>query len=161
MPLFSRRGRQQSRSGNQQLPDPYPSSAPSRPAAVRPRLLVCDDNSSVVDLLKLTFDVHGWDVCATQTGEEGLAQIDSYAPDVVLVDQQMGGGLTGIETAMVLRARGYDLPVLLFSAYLDENARAAAEMLDVLAVSKVDFPAVVRHVTNAHTQAGRTSSHLV
>jgi CheY-like chemotaxis protein len=148
MDLFRRRKRE----GVLPAGDVYPTAAP---APRGPRLLVCDDNNTVTQMLELLFERQGWTVDVTATGEDGLVAARLDDPDVVLLDQQMGGGLTGLETARALRDGGYDRPVLLFSAYLDPETRAAADRLDVLPVSKVDFPAVVRHVEAARMSSAR------
>ena len=150
MKLFRRRS-----ASPAQLPDAdvYPSAPAAPPTG--PRLLVCDDNDTVTGMLELLFAREGWQVGITANGEDGLAAAALDDPDVVLLDQQMGGGLSGIETARELRRRGYDRPVLLFSAYLDPKTRAEAERLDVVPVSKVDFPAVVRHVEAARMSSAR------
>lgn len=125
----------------------YPTTSPR---GTGPRLLVCDDNNTVTQMLDLMFSREGWTVAITESGEAGLDALTRVGPDVVLLDQQMEG-MSGIETAKALRRRGFDRPVLLFSAFLDEKARADAQKLGVVPVSKVDFPAVVRHVTAAHS----------
>jgi CheY-like chemotaxis protein len=142
MPLFRRR----SKTSPAAAAAVYPTAVSEAPT-----LLVCDDNNTVTQMLQLIFDREGWTVHVTQTGEQGLAALPASEPDVVLLDQQMGGGLTGIETARQLRRDGFDRPVLLFSAFLDEKARRDASRLGLIAVSKVDFSAVVRHVTAAHS----------
>lgn len=126
---------------------PLPPPQPPAPGA-RPSLLVCDDNSSVTQLLDVMFSHEGWRVEVVTSGEACLDVLDRRLPDVVLLDQEMGG-LTGLQTAATARKRGFDRPILLFSAYLDAAARNRADRLGVHAVSKVDFPAVVRHVTAA------------
>jgi CheY-like chemotaxis protein len=96
------------------------------------------------------FANESWSVDVARSGQECLAALERRPADVVLLDQQMDGGLSGLETAEVARKNGFDRPILLFSAHLDEPARERAAELDVLPVSKVDFPAVVRHVNAAH-----------
>ena len=129
--------------------EPAPAAAPDRAAASSPRLLVCDDNESVTQLLEMMFSGDGWDIEVVRDGQACLDVLARSTPDVVLLDQQMDG-LTGLETAARARRAGFDRPILLFSAYLDDAARARAQQLDLLPVSKVDFPAVVRHVRVAH-----------
>jgi CheY-like chemotaxis protein len=153
MSLFRRR----KRGGHHvpETPEVYPTTT-SRGAG--PRLLVCDDNNTVTQMLDLMFAREGWTVAITESGEAALAALTRVGPDVVLLDQQMDG-MTGIETARVLRRRGFERPILLFSAFLDEKSRADAQELGVKAVSKVDFDAVVRHVTAAHAES-RTSRRI-
>ena len=140
MPLFRRR-----------TPQSAPAAAyPTASGPVRPRLLVCDDNESVTQLVQLLFDREGWSIEVVSDGEQCLEAIQRCAPDVVLLDQQLGGGPSGIETADIARERGFDGPVLLFSAYLDTASQVDVDRLDLQPVSKLDFPAVVRHVNAAH-----------
>ena len=138
MALFGRRG------GDREvrLPD---APAPSRSR----RLLVADDNRTVTQLLEMLFTNEGWQVTVVDSGEACLAQLAATDPDVVVLDQQMDG-ISGLETAEQMRSDGFDRPILLFSAHLDDAARKASERLDVVPVSKVDFPAVVRHVDSAY-----------
>ncbi|MDX6199265.1 MAG: hypothetical protein QOJ79_2416 [Actinomycetota bacterium] len=117
------------------------------------RLLVCDDNDSVTHLLELLFSHEDWALEVVTNGPDCLAALDRSRPDVLLLDQRLDGPLSGIETATAARQRGYDLPILLFSAYLDDEARGDAERLQLIAVSKLDFPAIVRHVNAAYQLA--------
>ena len=127
----------------------------ARPAVPEPRLLVCDDNESVTAMVELMFSTEHWKVEVVRTGLACLRAIQRETPDVVLLDQQLGDGPTGLETAKRARKAGFDRPILLFSAHLDEPARKGAARLDVLPVSKLDFAAVVRHVTAAHRAHAR------
>ena len=138
------------------LPEPVPRSSPA--LVIGPHLLVCDDNESVTQLVTLMFEAENWSVELVRNGRDCLAALERRAPDVVLLDQQLGDGLTGLETAKLARRAGFERPVLLFSAHLDEKARKRAAQLDVLPVSKLDFPAVVRHVNAAHREWSRRRS---
>ena len=128
---------------------------PDTPAPATPaprRLLVADDNRTVTQLLEMLFTREGWQVTVVDSGEACLDRLDEADPDVVVLDQQMDG-ISGLETAKRMRGSDFDRPILLFSAHLDDAARKAAERLDVDPVSKVDFPAVVRHVDSAYRRA--------
>ena len=153
MPLFRRR----------RTASPAPDEAAVYPAERPrlPRLLVCDDNNTVTQLLEMLFGRAGWAVEVVASGEELLTVLPSVRPDVVLLDQQLDGGMTGIAAARTMRKSGFDRPVLLFSAYLDDAARAAARRLDLVPISKVDFPAVVRHVEAAYGARAATSQPRV
>ena len=96
------------------------------------------------------FATEGW---ALEVVADGPACLDALArnqPDVLLLDQRLEGPLSGIETADAARRRGFDLPILLFSAYLDDDALRDAQRLRLMPVSKLDFPAIVRHVNAAY-----------
>lgn len=128
------------------------------------RLLVADDNKTVTQLLDMLFTREGWDVTVVDSGEACLAELEATDPDVVVLDQQMDG-ISGLETAEQMRSDGFHRPILLFSAHLDDAAREASQRLGVDPVSKVDFPAVVRHVDAAyrrtHVAPGTTSGSVL
>jgi two-component system response regulator (stage 0 sporulation protein F) len=151
MSVFRRRPGNRARAG----PDPNGDREAEAPALRR--LLVCDDNASVTDLLQMMFAHESWTLEIVTTGTECLDALAGFRPDVVLLDQRLEGPLTGIQTAEVARRRGHDVPILLFSAYLDEASRRDAERLGLLPVSKLDFPTVVRHV-NAAYSLGRATA---
>lgn len=135
---------------------PQPAAATQPP---QPRLLVCDDNDTVTQLLELMFTQEGWVVETVSNGEACLDVLERRRPDVLVVDEQMAG-ISGLTTAKLARKRGFDRPILLFSAYLDDKAQSQAKRLDVLPVSKLDFPNVVRHVTAAHGRHRRAQVRL-
>ena len=117
----------------------------------KPRVLVCDDNASVTHLLDMMLSLEGWSVQVTTTGRECLAAIPQSQPDVLVLDQRMPG-LSGLEVATTARRDGFDRPILLFSAHLETDEWRQLGDLGLLPVSKLDFQAVVRHVTAARRQ---------
>ncbi|MGW8744411.1 response regulator [Streptomyces sp. NPDC055794] len=78
--------------------------AAGAPAAVR--ILVCDDHVVVrAGLLALLDSAPGIEVVGEAgTGEEALALAGRLAPDVVLMDLQLGEGIDGVETTRRLTA---------------------------------------------------------
>lgn len=117
----------------------------------KPRVLLCDDNASVTQLLELMLSLEGWAVETTTDGPECLESLDREPPEVIVLDQRMPG-MSGIEVAQAARERGFDRPILLFSGHLERDEWKRLDTLGLLPVSKVDFPAVVRHVTAARRQ---------
>ena len=82
-----------------------------------PRVLVVDDDPVILELLRINFEIEGFEVLGATDGEEGLQRARSEAPDVVLCDIMMPR-LDGLELLTRLRndpatAR---LPVVLLSA---------------------------------------------
>jgi len=63
------------------------------------RILVVDDEAEIRRALRTGLGYHGFEVRAVATGEEGLKQLASWRPDVVLLDL----GLPGIDGFEVLR----------------------------------------------------------
>jgi CheY-like chemotaxis protein len=107
------------------------------------RLLVCDDDPAVGKLLESIYTGEGWDVDVVTSGQACIARAATLPPDILVLDHMMPE-MTGIETARVLRGRGFTKPIVLFSAYLAPEIDDAVRALDLLAVSKVDTQAVIR-----------------
>lgn len=59
-------------------------------------------------------------------GEELLAQVEQYRPDVVVMDLLMPGGITGIETTRRLRTLLPQTQVVVLTAYTDDARVIAA-----------------------------------
>jgi len=59
-------------------------------------------------------------------GEELLAKVEAWLPDVVVMDLLMPGGMTGIETTKQLRALSPHTQVVVLTAYTDDARVIAA-----------------------------------
>ncbi|NEY32746.1 response regulator [Streptomyces sp. PRKS01-65] len=84
------------------------------------RILVCDDHVVVrAGLLALLDSAPGIEVAGEAgTGEEALALAAKLAPDVVLMDLQLGAGIDGVETTRRLtRGPGPRPHVLVLTTY--------------------------------------------
>jgi DNA-binding NarL/FixJ family response regulator len=110
------------------------------------RVLIVDDEEDmralVRNLIKLAN--HGLTVAAEAgNGDEALRQWRQERPEVVLLDHRMPG-LSGLDTAELILQEDPSQAVVLFTAYLDDAVKAAAERVGVRAcVSKTDASKVV------------------
>lgn len=127
------------------------------------RILVVDDANDVRQWLRLSLQARGWDVEDAASGDEALAAFDDDdPPDFVVLDHMMPG-TSGLDVGMQLRGRGYDGPIVLFSAYLSPGMAADLRRLHMTSVSKVDHTALFRVIDAAATgqvtpERGGTSS---
>lgn len=108
-----------------------------------PTVVLVDDDADMRLLLGLALRRHGFEVVAEAidgpTGLRAVAELEPPQPDVVVLDNRMPGR-SGVEVARDLLVQRPDLPVVLFSAFLDEEAEAAAREAGVLAcVAKNDL----------------------
>ncbi|MFB6551495.1 MULTISPECIES: response regulator [unclassified Streptomyces] len=96
--------------------------ADTGPAPVR--ILVCDDHVVVrAGLLALLDSAPGIEVAGEAgTGEEALALAARLAPDVVLMDLQLGEGIDGVETTRRLTRAGGTAPHVLVLTTYDTDA---------------------------------------
>lgn len=84
------------------------------PAAARApnRILVIDDDRDVADSLVILLEMLGATVEVAYSGEAGLARLQAFRPDVVLVDIGLPG-IDGYETARRIRALAEGRPIRL------------------------------------------------
>jgi DNA-binding NtrC family response regulator len=80
------------------------------------KLLLVDDEPLNLDLLTQELADRGHVTDSAASGADALMKIDTFGPDLILLDYQMPG-MNGIETLRELRKRGKDLPVIIMTAY--------------------------------------------
>ena len=70
----------------------------------RPKVLIADDEPSIVTALEFLLARRGYDVRAATDGEEALALVASYRPDILLLDVMMPKK-SGFEVCRQVRER--------------------------------------------------------
>ncbi len=70
----------------------------------RYRILVVDDTTDILELLKVYLAQEGYVVQTATNGKQALAMLDEFTPDVICVDFLMPG-MDGQELARLIRAR--------------------------------------------------------
>lgn len=104
------------------------------------RVLVVDDNPDIRMLVAIQLGRAGWRVDQAASGEEALELVAAPQEyDLLVLDQSMPG-LSGLQVAEQLRRDGAQVPILLFSAYLDEAVEKAAAELGVPTLDKEHLP---------------------
>jgi len=80
-------------------------------------VLVIDDDPVILELLRVNFQIEGFDVICAKDGEEGLKLAHSERPDVVISDIMMPRR-DGLQMLSDLKSHPdtQDLPVILVSA---------------------------------------------
>ena len=126
------------------------------------RVLVAEDDADMRALVASTLRTDGYDVDEALDGGDALMSItasripghDDY--DLVLSDVRMPV-MTGVELATRLKRMGYTKPVLLMSAFADEQLHATARELGLgMLVKPFDLDDLRVAVLNVmHDQAGK------
>ena len=78
------------------------------------RILIIDDDADIVKTVSANLELDGFLVSSAPTGNEGLAVLQSYSPDLVLLDLNLPD-IDGIKVCQILR-RESDAPVIMLSA---------------------------------------------
>ncbi len=85
------------------------------------RILIVEDEALTALALQKQLQNLGHEVCGvTASGEEAVTLAGSCRPDLVLMDIQLSGAMTGIEAAGQIR-QAFSLPVVYLTAHADER----------------------------------------
>ena len=79
------------------------------------RILIIDDEASILDTLEILFRGEGYEVVRASSGARGKEALREEKPDLVLTDIRMPG-VTGLEVLAEAREVDPELPVILMTA---------------------------------------------
>ncbi len=82
----------------------------------RYRLLLVDDDHSLLRLLSMRLTAAGYDVNAVESGEQALVQLPLFNPHLIITDLQMGG-MDGMTLFDQVHSRNPSLPVMILTAH--------------------------------------------
>ena len=96
------------------------------------RILAVDNEPSVTLSMRFVFDGPRYEITTVNSGPAALSQLDSNPDhyDVIIVDEIMPS-LTGVELVSAIRQRGITGKVIVVSAHLSRETRAAYQRLGV------------------------------
>jgi DNA-binding response OmpR family regulator len=85
------------------------------------RLLAVDDDPVILNLVKMNFEMEGFEVLTAVDGEEGLQVARDEKPDVVVLDIMMPK-MSGLEVCHILKSEAATkaIPIVLLSAKAQE-----------------------------------------
>ena len=89
-----------------------------------PRVLIIDDELAIARALRPALRGHGFEVATASTGAEGHAQIETFQPDLILLDLGLPD-IDGVELTAELRQRT-DAPIIVLSVRDAERDKIAA-----------------------------------
>lgn len=92
------------------------------------RVLIIDDDPMAAGMLAMALRKSGHVVELAPSGEAGVAALEKGAPDAILLDIEMPGGMNGYDTCRQLRKRpdGADLTIIFLSAHDELSDRLDA-----------------------------------
>ena len=96
------------------------------------RILAVDNEPSVTFSLSYIFTGPRYEISAVENGDAALARLDSGSErfDIIIVDQKMPH-MTGVELVEEMRKRGITSKIMVLSAHISSEIRAAYERMDV------------------------------
>ena len=86
------------------------------------RILVVDDEPIVTSLLASVLGTAGFDVAVAADAVATMQFIDSFDPDAVLLDIQLGDGPSGLDLGHAIAERRPDIAVIYLSRFADPRS---------------------------------------
>jgi two-component system OmpR family response regulator len=86
-----------------------------RPQPDEPRILVVDDEPSIVDAVGTALRYEGFDVVTAASGREAIASVAECEPDLCVLDWMLPD-IDGIEVGRRLREQGFETAILFLTA---------------------------------------------
>lgn len=91
-----------------------------------PRILLVDDEQSVLNALRRFFRRSGYDVTTSTSGREGLAILESSEPFHLVISDYRMPEMNGVEFLSAVRARWPETVRIVLSGFADTNAIISA-----------------------------------
>ena len=90
------------------------------------KILVVDDDPDFVEAMRLTLEPNGYEVISAGDGDEGLAKVESEAPDLVILDVIMASVLDGLQMSrrMQENAKHKRTPILMVTSIANTDYAA-------------------------------------
>ena len=122
-------------------------------------LLIVDDELDMRMLVRVIIEIANHDLSIVGEATDGTEALEVWrsldgppVPDVVILDNRMPG-LTGLEVAAQILQERPEQIIVLYSAFVDERVRAAADALGIArCLSKEELlglPTLIRELTAA------------
>ncbi len=94
------------------------------------KLLYVEDDENISSVLSDIFGDEFKELYVAKDGQEGLSMYKKYAPDIVLTDINMPK-MNGIEMSELIRSENSTIPIVISSAFRDDEYIQAAKKLDI------------------------------
>ncbi len=119
------------------------------------QILIVDDDAQLRQSFGKILESEGFEIRAAASGEAGVAEVKTAAPDLVVMDVRMPG-ITGIQAMQQMRAACPGLPVIIMTAYGGTETAIEATKLGAFdyILKPFDIPDILRLIGQA-LNAGR------
>jgi CheY-like chemotaxis protein len=111
------------------------------------RILILDDNQDILDIVHETLSYEKFDVKSTSSGEEVMPMVESFFPDLVILDYRVAG-INGGELCKQIKChpKFKDIPVIIFSAYINHDDELFGYGCDAIINKPFDLTELVEKV---------------
>ncbi len=123
------------------------------------KILVVDDDADVRGVVTEALEQAGYNVQEASGAESALLALDSFAPDLIVVDYAMPE-VNGAEVARMARARRKDVPILFMSGFPNDDELEAAAAGSIM-LRKPFSPAELSSAVRSALGGRRGRSQLI
>ena len=93
------------------------------------KILIVDDDPDIVESLKMTLEANRYEVYTAANGQEGLIQVKSVKPDLIILDVMMDTITEGFQVSYQLRnpdpkseySKYSKIPILMLTAIVEKK----------------------------------------
>ena len=121
-------------------------------------ILLVEDDPGVARLEQLRLERAGFAVVTATTAEEGLDQIANGGIDLIILDQRLSSGTSGLEFFRQVKEPGHNVPAILVTGLHEENL-----LVEALRAGVRDFvpktPNFLNHLRADRDARARSGSH--
>lgn len=96
------------------------------------KIAIIEDDPTINQMYRMKFEADGFEVEVADDGKRGVALVESFSPDIILLDLQMPH-MNGAEALTEIRARewGKNTPVIILTNLGVEEAPKELQSLDI------------------------------
>lgn len=96
------------------------------------KIAIIEDDQTISQMYRMKFEADGFEVQLAGDGKRGVALVESFQPDIILLDLQMPE-MNGDEALTNIRAHdwGKNIPVIILTNMGHEESPKGLELLDV------------------------------
>ena len=113
------------------------------------RILILDDNQDILEIVHETLAYEQFDVKSTGDGTHVMPLVEEFNPDLVILDYRVAG-TNGGEICRQIKAHPQfgEIPVIIFSAYINHQADLFAYGCDAIINKPFDLTELVEKVNS-------------
>src|SRR5215471_87145 len=83
-------------------------------SATNRRVMLVDDDTTIIDTLEYQLKRQGFDIVAFQSGAQALAGLDKANPDLIILDWMLPD-MVGPDICKIIRSRALAVPILMLT----------------------------------------------
>jgi len=96
------------------------------------KIAIIEDDPVINQMYRMKFEADGFEVQIADNGKHGVALVEGFQPDLILLDLQMPS-MNGAEALAIIRAHdwGKDIPVIILTNLGEEEAPKSLHTLGI------------------------------